>query len=112
MIQVNNLGQQFGKRTLFQDVNLTFTPGNCYGIIGANGAGKTTLFNCLNRDIRTDGGQFYLETEEGRREVRPEDIGYVLSTPTVPEVLTGREFLKFFLEINEKYIIEDQPDIK
>ena len=48
MIQVNNLGQQFGKRTLFQDVNLTFTPGNCYGIIGANGAGKSTLMRILS----------------------------------------------------------------
>ena len=78
-------------------------------LFGPSGCGKTTLFNCLNRDIRTDGGQFYLETEEGRREVRPEDIGYVLSTPTVPEFLTGREFLKFFLEINEKYIEDLQP---
>ena len=39
MITVNNLGIQFGKRVLFQDVNLTFNAGNCYGIIGANGAG-------------------------------------------------------------------------
>ena len=43
MIAVTNLGMQFGKRILFQDVNLKFTPGNCYGIIGANGAGKSTL---------------------------------------------------------------------
>ena len=42
MISVSNLGIQFGKRVLFQDVNLKFTPGNCYGIIGANGAGKST----------------------------------------------------------------------
>ena len=43
MIAVTNLGMQFGKRVLFQDVNLKFTPGNCYGIIGANGAGKTEV---------------------------------------------------------------------
>ena len=42
MITVTNLGIQFGKKPLFQDVNLKFTPGNCYGIIGANGAGKST----------------------------------------------------------------------
>ena len=40
MLQVNNLSLTFGKRTLFKDVNLKFTPGNCYGVIGANGAGK------------------------------------------------------------------------
>ena len=43
MITVSDLAVQFGKRVLFQDVNLKFTPGNCYGIIGANGAGKSTL---------------------------------------------------------------------
>ena len=70
-----------------------------------NGAGKTTLFNCLNRDLKADSGNFYIEDENGvRREVSAEDIGYVLSTPTVPEFLTGREFLKFFMDINEKSI--------
>src|SRR5699024_8085568 len=59
------------------------------------------LFNCLNRDLKADSGNFYIEDENGtRREVKPEDIGYVLSTPTVPEFLTGREFLKFFIDIN------------
>lgn len=73
--------------------------------LGRNGAGKTTLFNCLNRDLKADSGNFYIEDENGvRREVSAEDIGYVLSTPTVPEFLTGREFLKFFMDINEKSI--------
>ncbi len=48
MITVSNLGMQFGKRVLFQDVNMKFTPGNCYGIIGANGAGKSTLMRILS----------------------------------------------------------------
>ena len=51
MITVSNLGIQFGKRILFQDVNLKFTPGNCYGIIGANGAGKSTFLKILSKDI-------------------------------------------------------------
>ena len=49
MIAVSNLEIQFGKRVLFQDVNLKFTSGNCYGIIGANGAGKSTLLKILSR---------------------------------------------------------------
>ena len=106
---IEHLSKHFEAKRVLQDIDFTFESGKIYGLLGRNGAGKTTLFNCLNRDIRTDGGQFYLETEEGRREVRPEDIGYVLSTPTVPEFLTGREFLKFFLEINEKYIEDLQP---
>jgi ATPase subunit of ABC transporter with duplicated ATPase domains len=56
MIQVNNLGIQFGKRTLFQDVNLTFNSGNCYGIIGANGAGKSTLMRILSGQLQPTHG--------------------------------------------------------
>ena len=56
MIAVNNLGIQFGKRVLFQDVNLKFTPGNCYGIIGANGAGKSTLMRILSDQLSPTHG--------------------------------------------------------
>ena len=56
MIAVNNLGIQFGKRILFQDVNLKFTPGNCYGIIGANGAGKSTLMRILSDQLSPTHG--------------------------------------------------------
>ena len=49
MITVNNLDVQFGKRILFQDVNMKFTPGNCYGIIGANGAGKINIPPCYQQ---------------------------------------------------------------
>ncbi len=56
MIAVNNLGMQFGKRVLFQDVNLKFTPGNCYGIIGANGAGKSTLMRILSDQLSPTHG--------------------------------------------------------
>ncbi|MDE5750787.1 MAG: ATP-binding cassette domain-containing protein, partial [Duncaniella sp.] len=56
MIAVNNLGIQFGKRVLFQDVNLKFTPGNCYGIIGANGAGKSTLMRILSDQLSPSRG--------------------------------------------------------
>jgi ATPase subunit of ABC transporter with duplicated ATPase domains len=57
MITVSNLSVQFGKRVLFQDVNLKFTPGNCYGIIGANGAGKSTLIKVLSGDLESTKGQ-------------------------------------------------------
>lgn len=56
MIAVNNLGIQFGKRVLFQDVNLKFTPGNCYGIIGANGADKSTLMRILSDQLSPTHG--------------------------------------------------------
>lgn len=56
MITVTNLGIQFGKKPLFQDVNLKFTPGNCYGIIGANGAGKSTLMRILSGELQPTHG--------------------------------------------------------
>ena len=56
MIEVSYLGMQFGKRVLFQDVNLKFTPGNCYGIIGANGAGKSTLMRILSGELTPTHG--------------------------------------------------------
>ena len=51
MITVSNLEVQYGKRVLFKDVNLKFTPGNCYGVIGANGAGKSTFLKVLSGDV-------------------------------------------------------------
>ena len=56
MITVSNLSIQFGKRILFQDVNLIFTPGNCYGIIGANGAGKSTFLKMLYGEVENRTG--------------------------------------------------------
>jgi ATPase subunit of ABC transporter with duplicated ATPase domains len=56
MITVSNLSIQFGKRVLFQDVNMIFTPGNCYGIIGANGAGKSTFLKMLYGEVENRTG--------------------------------------------------------
>ncbi len=100
---IEHLAKSFEKKQVLKDITFSFEAGKIYGLLGRNGAGKTTLFNCLNRDLKADGGNFYIEESNGtRRAVVAEDIGYVLSTPTVPEFLTGREFLKFFMDINEK----------
>lgn len=101
---IEHLSKSFEKKEVLRDIDFTFDERKIYGLLGRNGAGKTTLFNCLNRDIKTDSGNFYIDTDGVRREVTADDIGYVLSTPTVPEFLTGREFLKFFMDINEKSI--------
>ncbi len=100
---VKDLTKKFDQKQVLTDINFTFEQGKIYGLLGRNGAGKTTFFNCLNKDIPFDSGTFLLENES-QKEVTLSDIGYVLSTPNVPEFLTGREFLKFFLEINQKEI--------
>ena len=106
---MEHLSKSYGKKEVLRDITFTFEAGKIYGLLGRNGAGKTTLFNCVNRDIPADGGRCELEDQGIRRPLRPEDIGYVLSTPTVPEFLTGREFLKFFLDINRDAIGDPKP---
>lgn len=105
---MEHLSKHFEKKEVLRDISFSFESGKIYGLLGRNGAGKTTLFNCLNRDMKADGGSFCLEEGGQRRALAPEDIGYVLSAPTVPEFLTGREFLKFFMDIHEDKIENPQ----
>src|SRR4030081_3733807 len=65
MITVSNLSLRYGKRTLFEDVNLKFSEGNCYGIIGANGAGKSTFLKILYGEIEPSTGK--VEISKGQR---------------------------------------------
>lgn len=102
--RIEHLKKNYEKKEVLKDIDFTFESGKIYGLLGRNGSGKTTLFNCINRDIKADAGRFYLIENGQEREVVSKDVGYVLSTPTVPEFLTGREFLKFFMDINEKEI--------
>jgi len=101
---IDHLAKSFEDKQVLKDIDFIFESGKIYGLLGRNGAGKTTLFNCVNRDIKADRGSFYICSDGNQRDVTAEDIGYVLSTPTVPEFLTGREFLKFFIDINEASI--------
>ena len=64
MITISNLAMQFGGSVLFKQVDLQFTPGNCYGIIGANGAGKSTLFNAIAGSFLTDAGKILLDGQD------------------------------------------------
>ena len=99
-LTVKDLKKSFGQKSVLKGINFTFEKGKIYGLLGKNGAGKTTFFNCLNEDIESDNGCFLLDDKA----LTPEDIGYVVSTPNVPEFLTGREFLKFFIDINKDKI--------
>ncbi len=101
---VKNLRKSFEKKEVLKDINFEFEKGKIYGLLGRNGAGKTTFFNCLNEDIEIDAGEFYIEDDNDKRKMEAEDVGYVLSTTNVPEFLTAREFLKFFIDINKKKI--------
>ena len=64
MLQVTGVSLQYGSKKLFEDVNLKFTKGNCYGIIGANGAGKSTLLKILSGEIEPNKGSVSLDRNE------------------------------------------------
>ena len=96
-LEITNLTKSYGDKEVLEKVDFSFESGKIYGLLGRNGAGKTTFFNCLNEDIEIDSGKFLLD---GKR-LTSDDIGYATATPVVPEFLTGREFLQFFLDINE-----------
>ncbi len=105
-LTIKNLTKTYGEKTVLQNVDFTFEEGKIYGLIGRNGAGKTTFFNCLNEDVEIDTGKMFIQDEYGENNLKTDDIGYVISTPTVPEFLTAKEFLTFFLEINKDKIKE------
>ena len=100
---VDEVFKQFDSKKVLKGATFTFEDGKIYGLLGRNGAGKTTLFNIISKDILLDSGNIYL-LDGDRKELDEEDLGYVISTPNVPAFLTAREFLKFFLEINDDKI--------
>lgn len=64
MITLNNVSLQFSGRKLYDDINLKFTPGNCYGVIGANGAGKSTLLKILSGELEPTTGEVFVEADK------------------------------------------------
>ncbi len=107
MIAVNNLGIQFGKRVLFQDVNLKFTPGNCYGIIGANGAGKSTLMRILSDQLTPTQGNVTMGPGE-RMSVLEQDHFKFDDCTVMNTVLQGHTILWDIMQ--EKDALYAKPD--
>lgn len=101
---IENLTKTYGQKKVLTNIDFEFEKGKIYGLIGRNGSGKTTFFNSLNEDIEIDEGKMFIENDFEKRRLHTSDIGYVISTPVVPEFLTAKEFLDFFLEINKDKI--------
>ena len=110
MITVNNLGIQVGKRVLFQDVNLTFNAGNCYGIIGANGAGKSTLMRILSGQLDPTHGTVSMAPGE-RMSVLSQDHFEFDECTVIETVLRGHTVLwDIMQEKDALYAKEDFSD--
>ena len=107
MITVNNLDVQFGKRILFQDVNMKFTPGNCYGIIGANGAGKSTFLRVISKQLDPTRGSVSLGPGE-RLSVLSQDHFAFDEYTVMDTVLMGHTTL--WEVMSEKNALYAKPD--
>ena len=115
MITVSNLNLQFGKRVLFDEVELKFTPGNCYGVIGANGAGKSTFMKILSGEIEPTKGAVHI-TPGQRMSVLSQDHFAFDKFPVLQTVIMGnKKLLKIMQEkelIYAKNPFTDEDGIK
>ena len=110
MINVVNVSLRFGGRKLFEDVNLKFTPGNCYGVIGANGAGKTTFLRILTGEIEPNTGEVNVASGV-RMSVLKQDHFQYDDFKVLETVIMGNERLyKIMIEKDEIYAKTDFTD--
>jgi ATPase subunit of ABC transporter with duplicated ATPase domains len=107
MISASNLSLRYGKRVLFEDVNIKFTPGNCYGIIGANGAGKSTFLKILSGEIDPSTGQIAITPGE-RMSVLKQNHFEFDEMQVLQTVLKGNK--KLWDVITEKDALYAKPD--
>ena len=110
MISASNLSLSFGLQVLFKDVNIKFSPGNCYGVIGANGAGKSTLLKVLSGEIEPDAGQVSVSPGE-RIAVLRQDQAMFDEHPVLDTVIMGhRKLYDIMMERNAIYAKADFTD--
>ncbi len=107
MIEVSNVSLRFGKRVLFEDVNVKFAPGNCYGIIGANGAGKSTFLKILSGDIDPTTGNVFITPGERMAVLKQNHFEFDEYT-VLDTVIMGHK--KLWDIMKEKEAIYAKPD--
>lgn len=100
MIGTNNVSVRFGARTLYKEVNLKFTDGNCYGLIGANGAGKSTFLKVLSGELKPDTGDVYMGPQETTFTLKQDHYAYE-EFPVLETVLMGNEKLYSIMKQKE-----------
>ncbi len=110
MITISDVSLSFGERLLFKDVNLKFTPGNCYGIIGANGAGKTTFLKVLSGEVEHDKGEISISPGQ-RLSVLQQNHFAFEAYPVVDTVIMGfSKLYQIMKEREELYAKEEMTD--
>lgn len=110
MISANNVTLQFGKRVLFEGVNVTFNPGNCYGIIGANGSGKSTFLKILSGDIDTTAGSVAIAGGKRISVLKQDQFAFDEHTVLMTVIMGHKKLYKVMKEKDEIYAKPDFSD--
>src|SRR5215217_576439 len=107
MVSVNNISLSFGKRVLFDEVNINFTRGNCYGVIGANGAGKSTFLKILSGEIEPNKGTVDITPGERMAVLRQDQFGFDEITVLHTVMMGHQKMWNLMLEKDAIYMKED-----
>ena len=110
MIHANGITLRYGKRVLFEEVNIKFTAGNCYGIIGANGAGKSTFLKILSNEIEADKGEIIIENGKRLAILKQDQNAYDEFTVLEAVIMGHQKLYKIMKEKDEIYAKEDFSD--
>jgi len=110
MIAVSNVSLRFGDRKLFEDVNIKFNPGNCYGLIGANGAGKSTFIKILSGDIETQEGNVIMNPNERLAVLKQNHFEYEEYQVLETVMMGHKRLYEVMNEKNAIYMKEDFSD--
>ena len=110
MITVSNLEVQYGKRVLFKDVNLKFTPGNCYGVIGANGAGKSTFLKILSGELDSTTGEVSIDPNCRMSVLKQDHFAYDEYTVLDTIIMGNKRLYDIMKEKDALYEKEDFSD--
>src|SRR6187200_2813843 len=111
MISTDQLSLSFGSRVLFENVSLKFTPGNCYGLIGANGAGKSTFLRCLSGEQEPSNGSVIIPPHQRVSVLRQDHFAYD-EVEALTAVLMGHERLhQVIVEKDGLYAKSDFSDV-
>ena len=110
MLKTVNLGLQYGSRKLFNNVNISFTKGNCYGIIGANGAGKSTFLKLLSKEIESTTGEVLLDKNERMSVLKQDQNAYNDETVINTVLLGHKRLIEIMKQKDELYMKEDFTD--
>ena len=110
MISANNISLRFGKKALFEDVNITFTPGNCYGLIGANGAGKSTFLKILSGELESTTGDVTMDPGERLSVLEQDHFKYDDYTVIDTVIMGNKRLYEIMKEKDAIYAKEDFSD--